>query len=129
MMPIIFPKYDIGIVVKNCTNHLIEILEPWCSTLYTDADFQSYIKNQSSETTYDLNKRIFSINANVINNIEIRINGNKFDDMDYEIIKSISEIIREQSETGSFELGNMEVSIKNLESTEKTLTTITKKGN
>ena len=129
MLPILFPKYDIGIVAKNCSNQLIELLEPWCTTLYTDGNFDSYIQNQKSETLYDLNKRIFNIHSKVNNNIEIRIDGHKFSEIDYEIIKSISEIIQNQQEIGSFEIENMKVSINSLESTEKTLTTIIKKGN
>jgi len=129
MLPILFPKYDIGIIAKNCNNQLIELLEPWCTTLYTDGNFNSYIQNQKSETLYDLNKRIFDIHSKVNNNIEIRIDGHKFSEVDYEIIKSISEIIQNQQEIGSFEIENMEVNINSLESTEKTLTTIIKKGN
>jgi len=128
MMPIVFPKYDIGIVVKNCNNHLIELLEPWCSTLYTDGNYTEYIKQQSSETLYDLSSRVFSIHSEVNNNIEIRIDGSRFGENDYEILKNLAEIIQNQSELGYFEIENMEINIKSLDSTEQNLTTITKTG-
>ncbi len=39
MKPIVPPKYDIGFIVKNCNLQLLELLEPWCSTLYCDEQF------------------------------------------------------------------------------------------
>ena len=36
MKPIIPPKYDIGFIVKICTNDLLRMLEPWASNIYVD---------------------------------------------------------------------------------------------
>ena len=36
LKPIVPPKYDIGFVVKNCNEQILETLEPWCSTIYVD---------------------------------------------------------------------------------------------
>ena len=41
--PIISPKYNIGFILKNCTLQLLEVLEPWCSTVYiNDANGNQY---------------------------------------------------------------------------------------
>ena len=40
MKPIISPKYDIGIKIKGGTSQLLEILEPWCSTILLDDEMQ-----------------------------------------------------------------------------------------
>ena len=34
--PIIFPKYNIAFILKNCNMQLIELLEPWCDRTYID---------------------------------------------------------------------------------------------
>src|SRR5210317_115656 len=57
--PIITPKYDIGFIIKNCNLVLLELLEPWCSTLYTNELFeigryQDYIEMEQNNTLFDL---------------------------------------------------------------------------
>ena len=56
--PIILPKYNIGFVIKNCSTQLLEILEPWCSVIYTDCNYKEYIDREQSNTTFDLWERI-----------------------------------------------------------------------
>jgi len=40
-------KYNIGFIVKNCNQQLLEVLEPWCSTLYVDCNYNDYIKKNN----------------------------------------------------------------------------------
>ena len=63
MKPVIPPKYDIGIIVKNCNHSLLHALEPWCSTIYVDetsdkAMIDTYITLESPNTIMDLYSRI-----------------------------------------------------------------------
>ena len=58
MKPIIFPKYDIGFIVKNCTKKLIFGLEPWCNNLYVDSEYTEYIKLEQPNTKFNLKNRI-----------------------------------------------------------------------
>ena len=55
-------KYDIGFVVTNCSLHLLEILEPWCSTIYLKDDYNlivsDYIAKEQSNTRFNLRERI-----------------------------------------------------------------------
>jgi glycosyltransferase involved in cell wall biosynthesis len=121
MKPIIPPKYNIGIVIKNCTNELLEMFEPWCTTIYTDAEFMKYITIEQARSSFNLKERCFSINSEVTNNIEVRMDGNNLNNEDIRYIHSLSEIIKDSGEIGTFELGNLEITINSLESYENSL--------
>jgi len=122
MLPIVSPLYDIGFVIKNCNEQLLELLEPWCSTIYVDTFTQDYIDKESPNTLYDLNKRIYSIDDNIQNDIEIRFDGSKFNDNSFQYIQQLSEILaNDELEVGSFELDIFEIYIKHIRTYEKGL--------
>jgi predicted transport protein len=50
-----------------------------------------------------------------VDNIEVRLDGLTFNNEDYTNIQNLSGIIESSGEIGSFELGNLEISIKSLE--------------
>ena len=120
MKPIVFPKYDIGFVIKNCTEQLLEILEPWCSTIYVDTYFEDYINREQPNTDFDLTKRIYSIHAEKQNDIEVRFDGNKLSQDAYEIITNLSEILANDNEIeeGTFELGMLGIKINKIKTYE-----------
>ena len=121
MKPIVLPKYDIGLVVTNCKNDQLELLEPWSSKIYTDAEFMKYITLEQPKTGIKLSDRCFSIQSDVNNGIEVRIDGNTFNNQDFEYLRNLSQIIQDSGEIGSFELGNLEININSLDSFEKSL--------
>jgi hypothetical protein len=122
LKPIIPPLYDIGFVVKNCNEQLLEALEPWCSTIYVDTYAEDYINREQPNTAFDLSKRIYSINDNIQNDIEIRFDGSKFNDNSFQYIQQLSEILaNDELEVGSFELDIFEVYIKHIRTYEKGL--------
>jgi len=123
LKPIVPPKYDIGFVIKNCNEKLLESLEPWCSTIYVDTDWTSYIIKEQPNTDFDLTKRIYSINAEKQNDIEVRFDGNKLSQDAYEIITNLSEILAndDEIEEGTFELGMLGIKINKIETYEKDL--------
>jgi hypothetical protein len=53
MEPIVSPKYDIGFIIKNCNEQFLEVLEPWCSTIYVDCDYKEYINKEQPNTKFD----------------------------------------------------------------------------
>jgi len=53
--------------------------------------------------------------------IIVEIDGNKFTQQDYQIIQQLSAIIQDSGEIGTFELGNLKITINNLNSYEKDL--------
>ena len=121
LKPIVPPKYDIGFVIKNCNEKLLESLEPWCSTIYVDTYAQDYIDREQPNTMFDLNKRIYSIDSEKQNDIEIRFDGNKLTQDAFEIITNLSEIIQESGEVGEFELEIFKIWISSLKTYEKGL--------
>ncbi len=130
MKPVIPHKYDIGFLIKNDNPQLLEILEPWCNTIYIDFGIvNSYINGEQPNTSLNLSKKFYPLNNPTFNNILISINGNNFTQQDYEIIQNISEIITDSGEVGEFELGNLKITINNLETFENNLIFITNSHN
>tara|TARA_Y100001972_G_scaffold67314_1_gene82145 strand:+ start:1174 stop:2376 length:1203 start_codon:yes stop_codon:yes gene_type:complete len=117
MKPIVPPKFDIGICIKNCNDGLLEVLEPWCNVIYTDADIDRYISKEASKTSFNLKERVKDIDSQYTQSsheICIEINGHQFYQTDMQVIQQISEIINDSGEEGEFQLGNIKVIINDL---------------
>jgi len=123
MKPIVVPKYDIGFVIKNCNEQCLESMEPWCSTIYVDTFAQDYIDKEQPNTLYDLNDRIYSIDVDTQNDIEVRFDGSKITQNSFNIIQQLSEILAndEELEVGSFELDIFQISINKIKTYERDL--------
>ena len=102
--PIILPKYNIGFVIKNCSTQLLEILEPWCSVIYTDCDYKEYINKEQSDTTFDLWERIKPYDNEKNTEILISFDGSKLNPQNFQLIQQLPDIIKDSGEIGSFEL-------------------------
>ena len=48
------------------------------------------------------------------NDIVVEIDGNTFDQQDYQMIQQLNDIVKENNLTGTFELGNLKITINNL---------------
>ena len=127
--PIINPKYDIGFIVKNCNIKLLETLEPWCSTIYSDADWHTYIQTEQPNTSFKLAERAYVINYPKHNEILVKIDGNSFSQEDFQILQQLPEIIQDSGEIGEFNLGNLKITINDLSTFEKELIFITNGNN
>ena len=126
MKPIIPPKYDIGIKLKNGNLRLLELLEPWCDTIYTEETFPigrawDYVEMEQQNTLFDLSERIVPYDNEMNNGIVVEIDGNTFTQSDFNIIQQLPEIIADSGTIGEFELGNLKISIFNIESYEMNL--------
>ena len=109
--PIINPKYNIGFIVNNCSYQLLTALEPWCSTMYVDCEYVSYVKQEQVNTQFDLLDRIKPFDHEKNNEILVTIDGSKFTQQDFQIINQLSAIITDSGEIGEFELGNLKIEI------------------
>ena len=113
--PIINSKYDIGFIIKNSSMQLLEVLEPWCSTVYIDDvngnQYKQYIEKEQSNTIIDLSEKIKPYDNEKNNEILVTIDGNTFLQQDFKIINQLSAIITDNGEIGKFALGNLEVEI------------------
>ena len=122
MKPIVPPKYDIGIIVKNCTSQLLEAIEPWCSTVYTDLEeFVLYEMKEQPQTSFNLSDRIKYYDSEKNNEILVEIDGNTFGNEEFGHIQNLSEIIQGSGEIGRFELGNLILEIVQLNTYENDL--------
>jgi glycosyltransferase involved in cell wall biosynthesis len=113
LKPIIPPKYDVGFIINNPNLQLIEVLEPWCSTVYCDMNVSDYIKQE--DTSFNLHNKIMPLENEKQNGILIEINGNNFNQNDLNYIQNISAIINDSGEVGTFNLGNLDITINNLQ--------------
>lgn len=115
MKPIVSPKYDIGLIVKNCNSNLLEILEPWCSNIYIEDEMEviksHYIDKEQNNTEYILNYKIRPYDNEKQNEILVRIDRASFNQQDFQIIQQLSEIIKDSGAIGSFQLGNLFIDI------------------
>ena len=115
--PTINPKYDIGFIVKNCNNQLLAVLEPWCSNIYVDestdqAMVDNYIQLEQPNTSFNLYERIRPFNNEKNNEILVTINGNLFNQQDFQYIQQLSAILTDSGEPAFHgELGNITVEI------------------
>ena len=126
MKPIIFPKYDIGFIVKNCTKKLIFGLEPWCNNLYVDSEYTEYIKLEQPNTKFNLKNRIKPYDNEKNNEILVEIDGNIFTQEDAQYIEQLPEILAdsvflEEDMGEQFEVGNLKLTIFNVNTYEKDL--------
>jgi len=112
MKPIIPPKYNIGIVVKNANLNLVEALEPWCDCLCVDVNVTEYIEKEQPNTIMDLKERVHERNE-CDSDVKIYINGKTFNQSDYQYINQMSQILKESGEPfAEFTLGNLYINIK-----------------
>jgi len=119
--PIILPKYDIGIIVENCNQQLLLMLEPWCGRIYADGNIDDYIIYEQPSTSFDLLKRVFPYDNEKQNEILVYIDGKTFNQQDFNIIMKLPEIIQTSGAVGEFKLGNLKFKITGLNTYEKEL--------
>ena len=129
--PIIRPKYNIAYVVKNCTLPLVELLEPWCDRLYIDDEMQviieSYVTKEQLNTPFDLKKRIFILGHNDPlgeNDIIVEFDGKSLTNESFILLNQLPQIIEDNGEVGTFELGILKVVINSVIDYKKDLITI-----
>lgn len=109
-------KYNVGFVVKNCNINLLSALEIWCDKIVTDLPYDQtseYIGIEQPNTKYRLTERIVeSIGA--IPDVVVEIDGQRFNQNDYNVICNLSDILTDSGDIGEFELGNLKLNIKAL---------------
>jgi glycosyltransferase involved in cell wall biosynthesis len=99
MKPIVSPVYQKSLVLNNPNPQLDRILEPWFSSRYI------HVKDAK----------------NGKDNIVIEIDGNNFNQQDFQLIQQLNDIIQDSGEIGEFELGNLKITINNLKTYENDL--------
>jgi glycosyltransferase involved in cell wall biosynthesis len=118
MMPQVAPKYNIGFVVENCNSHILNTLEPWCSTIYVDIFAEEYINAEQPNTSYNLNERIYSIDNEKNNDIIIKFNAGELNQERFEFITKLPWVLKESGEIGEMEYDIFKITINSLETYE-----------
>jgi glycosyltransferase involved in cell wall biosynthesis len=126
LMPIVPHKYDIGFVVKNINLQSMTLLEPWCSTLYSDDEMgvveANYYDLEQPNTKFDLKSKFkVSKYTQPSNQIVVEFDAAKLDQSSFNIIMQLPEILAESGEIGSFELGIFKINIYALDTYEHEL--------
>lgn len=129
MKPIIPSKYNIALRIENCNQKLLELLEPWCNRIYSDAEWMKYITLEQPNTKFDLRTRCHSltqIDRYDYDDIVVEIDGNRFTQQDFNYIMQLPEIldasdlINEFDQPGEqFELGTLKITINIVNTYEK----------
>lgn len=109
MKPIVPPKYDIGIILDD--NKLLEVLEPWCTTIYTKGDYSEYITKEQPNTLYDLRERIKPFDNEKNNEILIQVSVNSFGNEEFSYLQQLPQILQHQGQPGQYKLGGMVMDI------------------
>ena len=127
MKPIVTSKYDIGLILKNIKENILQVLEPWCSNVYVDPLLgQNYIYNEDKNTSFDLKEKIKPLDNEKQNQILVEIDGNKFTQQDYQYLQQLPAILDdstflEEDYGGEFEVGNLRLTIIATDTFEKDL--------
>jgi len=124
LVPIVPPKYSVGIIITNCNSQLLELLEPWGENVYIDNyNLLSipYFEKEKNNTTYDLSKRVLPYDNEKNNEILVEVDPISFNQEDFTNIQRFSQIIQHNGETGSFELGNLKINIIQMNEYQNTL--------
>jgi len=124
LVPIVPPKYSVGIIITNCNAQLLELLEPWGENVYIDNyNLLSipYFEKEKNNTTYDLSKRVLPYDNEKNNEILVEVDPISFNQEDFTNIQRFSQIIQHNGETGSFELGNLKINIIQMNEYQNTL--------
>ena len=116
MKPIVTPFYNKGLVIKNATMELLELLEPYVTNVYTDKYLKEYLDKEGTNTEYTLGWRLREFNEVPNNDIILFINGDNFTQADFNIYAQLSRVFEEQKpQPGTFKLGNINIKVNKYE--------------
>ena len=126
MKTTVYPKYDIGIKVVGCTSELLELLEPWCSTILIDDEMQvlttHYLDKEQPHTKINLREKIKTTPLQTLDNeIILTVDKNTFGQYDFEVLQQLPLILQMNGKPGKYMLGTMSLEIKALTEYQNTL--------
>ena len=125
--PILKPRYDIGVVIENCTPELLNWIEPWFNNTYVDQSLiDEYIKHEQPKTDLILEARVRPIEEPKQNDIIIYFDAK--DNADLNIVANIQVIIRESvDQVGTYEYEGFKIDVASLtDHTDKMMGTFVK---
>lgn len=127
MFPIILPKFDIRLVVRNLRDiRFLSAFEPMFSVITTDNPqlVQEYIAMEQPKTTIDMASRVTTFTTTpdlTTHDINVILDLDRFTNTDAQTLHQLVAILTEMKDIpdvgGEYELGNITVHITKLEDT------------
>lgn len=118
-------RFNVGFIIKNCTNDLLYHLEPWCDTIYADYRFahtiEPYIIKEQPNTSFNLYDRIKPYDNEKNNDILVSFDGSKLDNNQFEIIRNLQNILGNTSPGETYEIGIFNIYVHSLNNNIKDL--------
>jgi hypothetical protein len=129
MKPIVPHKYNIGLVVHNCTYDLLTLLEPWCDNIYFVDEKEilknRYIADEQKNTKFNLKERICTQlyqHVEPANDIILEFKADMFSQQSYSVIQNFSEWLEFYEPTpGDYEADIFKIKINKVETYENNL--------
>ena len=120
--PIIKNKYNIGFIVKNCSDSLLGYLEPWCTNIFVDCNITNYIQSQQHTTAFNLVERVQPNTAQKTNDILIEFDGRQINQERFIFLtEQLSDIITNSGDVGEFEYDIFNFKIKSMQAYQNNL--------
>jgi GT2 family glycosyltransferase len=114
-------KYDIGFIINNMDSAALEILEPWCSTLYSNCDPKYYLEYEQRYTNIDLKTKLKSFTDPRTNDILVEFDLKLLTQDQMNFIMILSDAIAANSGLGTFKHDIFKLTINNVSSYEDSL--------
>ena len=109
--PIINPKFDRKIIIANAKPEQLAMLEPWADSIEyhgSSEEIEEYLSKEQPRSVLSLADKFVSSD----NDIEIEIDGNRFNQQDYIFIRQLSSIlVQNKPQEGKFALGNLIIKV------------------
>lgn len=123
-------RFNIGFIVENCNEQLLEALEPWCDQIYLDDGYKiissRYVEKEQPNTSFLLKYRIRDKDEEKINDIIIKFDASKLNNNNFEIIKNLQNILGDTTVGEKYEIDIFEIEVNNLNNTIQDLIFISK---
>ena len=103
LKPIIPPKYDIGLIIKNCTYDILYALEPYCNQLYLEDTslIDDYLKEEGDKSGFDLGGKLLTRDFKPHNDVLIEFDALQMTQESYNIFLQFPDILGESGEPNS----------------------------
>ena len=122
LMPIVHPKFDIGLVLTNSNYQLAKFIEPWVSTLYLDNEsVVSQLTNELKFTSGYSDSRVLFQNQLKDHDVIVEVNSNDLVTENAKWIPKLNQIISQANEKGIFEFQEIQITIHRLVNKNKEL--------
>jgi glycosyltransferase involved in cell wall biosynthesis len=115
--PIITPKYNIGFIINNASMASLSALETWCTTVYihdTVGLIEQYISIEQPNTKFSLVDRVLKYDNEKNNDILVEFDATSINQEDFIAIQQLAEIIKDSGDIGTFQIGNLKITINSL---------------